>query len=65
MEVEYPIGHRRRREEGIPVLERKFYSNLQTRFPEWRCKQIMDLCLDQKQLEATSVNEFMDMLVIN
>ena len=65
VEVEYPIGHRRRREEGIPVLERKFYSNLQTRFPEWRCKQIMDLCLDQKQLEATPVNEFMDMLVIN
>ncbi|HBE91583.1 MAG TPA: 2-methylcitrate dehydratase [Gammaproteobacteria bacterium] len=63
--VEYPIGHRRRREEGIPVLERKFYSNLQTRFPEWRCRQIMDLCLDQGQLEATPVNEFMDMLVIN
>ena len=65
IEVEYPIGHRRRREEGIPVLEGKFYSNLQTRFPEWRCRQIMDLCLDQEKLEATPVNEFMDMLVIN
>ena len=65
VEVEYPIGHRRRREEGIPVLEGKFYSNLQTRFPEWRCRQIMDLCLDQERLEATPVNEFMDMLVIN
>jgi len=65
IEVEYPIGHRRRREEGIPVLERKFYSNLQTRFPKWRCQQIMDLCLDQQRLEATPVNEFMDMLVIN
>lgn len=63
--IEYPIGHRRRREEGIPVLERKFYSNLQTRFPEWRCQQIMDLCLDQERLETTPVNEFMDMLVIN
>jgi 2-methylcitrate dehydratase len=65
VEVEYPIGHRRRREEGIPVLEAKFYSNLQTRFPEWRCRQIMDLCLNQELLEAMPVNEFMDMLVIN
>ena len=63
--VEYPIGHRRRRAEGIPVLEQKFLSNLRTRFPEHRCQQIMALCLDKTRLEATPVNEFMEMLTIN
>ncbi|MDX1301363.1 bifunctional 2-methylcitrate dehydratase/aconitate hydratase [Photobacterium sp.] len=63
--VEYPIGHRRRREEGIPVLERKFKRNLQTRFPAQTCQKIVDLCCDQAKLEATSVNEFMDLFVIN
>jgi 2-methylcitrate dehydratase len=63
--VEYPIGHRRRRAEGIPVLEQKFLSNLRTRFPEHRCQQIMALCLDKQKLEATPVNEFMEMLTIN
>jgi 2-methylcitrate dehydratase len=65
IEVEYPIGHRRRRAEGIPVLEKKFVSNLQTRFPEPQVKRIADLCLDQKKLEQTPVNRFMDMLAIN
>jgi 2-methylcitrate dehydratase len=65
IEVEYPIGHRRRREEGIPVLEQKFLDNLRTRFPEQRCQQIMDLCLDKKKLEAMPVNDFMEMFVIN
>ncbi len=65
VEVEYPIGHRRRREEGIPVLENKFVRNLQTRFPQGRCEQIFALCKDQKQLEQTPVHEFMNLLVIN
>jgi len=65
IEVEYPIGHRRRRAEGIPVLEQKFLDNLRTRFPEQRCEQIMALCLDKKKLETMPVNEFMDMFVIN
>lgn len=63
--VEYPIGHRRRREEGIPVLERKFVRNLQTRFPVATSQAIFDLCSDQTRLEATPVNEFMDLFVIN
>ncbi len=62
--VEYPIGHRRRREEGIPVLEHKFMSNLLTRFPRQRAQAIRKLCLDQTKLEQTPVNEFMDLLVI-
>jgi 2-methylcitrate dehydratase len=64
-EVEYPIGHRRRRAEGIPVLEQKFLDNLRTRFPEQRCEKIMALCMDKQKLEATPVNEFMEMFIIN
>ncbi len=62
--VEYPIGHRRRREEGIPVLEEKFRHNLAVRFPATQCRRIFDLCSSQQKLEQTPVNEFMDMLVI-
>jgi 2-methylcitrate dehydratase len=64
VEVEYPIGHRRRRKEGIPILEDKFRRNLATRFPSRRSAQIFELCKDQKKLEAMPVNEFMDLLVI-
>ncbi|MDB5385474.1 MAG: 2-methylcitrate dehydratase [Planctomycetaceae bacterium] len=65
IEVEYPIGHRRRRAEGIPVLEQKFLTNLRTRFPEQRCQWIMTLCRDSHILAATAVNEFMELLTIN
>jgi 2-methylcitrate dehydratase len=65
VEVEYPIGHRRRRSEGIPVLEQKFLTNLRTRFPEQRCQQIMALCLDKQRLETTPVHEFMTLFTIN
>jgi 2-methylcitrate dehydratase len=61
--VEYPIGHRRRRDEGIPVLEKKFLDNLRTRYPDWKCQAIMALTLDQDRLEATPVNEFMELMV--
>ncbi len=62
--VEYPLGHRRRRQEGIPVLESKFRSNLARRFPQKQARAILDLCQDQKRLEATPVNEFVDLFVI-
>ncbi|KXS39574.1 MAG: 2-methylcitrate dehydratase [Halomonadaceae bacterium T82-2] len=64
VEVEYPVGHRRRRAEGIPLLEAKFQANLATRFPAGRCERIFGLCKDQAQLEATPVHEFMDLFVI-
>ncbi|MBT3521714.1 MAG: bifunctional 2-methylcitrate dehydratase/aconitate hydratase [Gammaproteobacteria bacterium] len=64
IEINYPVGHRRRREEGIPLLEDKFKANLATRFPAKRCKEIFALCKDQAKLEATPVNEFMEMFVI-
>ncbi len=62
--VEYPIGHRRRREEGLPVLVGKFESNLATRFPAGQARRILDLCMDGEALAATPVNEFMDLLVV-
>ena len=62
--VEYPVGHRRRRKEGIPLLEAKFRTNLARRFPEKQRAAIYALCQNQKQLEATPVHEFVDLLVI-
>ncbi|GAB3381527.1 MmgE/PrpD family protein [Azotobacter armeniacus] len=62
--VEYPIGHRRRREEGIPLLEEKFKANLATRFPSQRCVQLFELCKDQAALESTPVNRFVDLFMI-
>ena len=64
VEINYPVGHRRRREEGIPLLEEKFKVNLATRFPAKRSAKIFDLCKDQKVLEQTAVNDFMDLFVI-
>ena len=62
--VEYPIGHRRRRTEGIRLLKEKFAKNLASRFPARQAELMLALCLDQKRLEATPVNEFMEMLAI-
>ena len=62
--VEYPIGHKRRRKEGMPILVEKFKTNLARRFPTRQQKAILDLCLDPKKLAATPVNEFVDMMVI-
>ena len=62
--VEYPLGHRRRRKEGIPLLEAKFAINLARRFPAKQQKAILALCADQKRLEATPVNEFVDALTV-
>jgi len=64
VEVEYPIGHRRRREEGLPVLVNKFHANLTTRFPAAQAARIEQLCLDHDRLLATPVDEFVDMWTI-
>ncbi len=63
-QIEYPIGHRRRRAEGIPVLEAKFKTNLARRFAFKQARAILDVCQDQVRLEATPVNEFVDLFVI-
>jgi 2-methylcitrate dehydratase len=63
VEVEYPIGHRRRREQGIPLLVEKFERNLKTQFSESRVESILNLCANQEALEQTSVTDFMNLMV--
>lgn len=64
VEVEYPIGHRRRREQGIPLLESKFKANLTTRFPANRSEKILGICMNADDLKAMPVHRFMDEFVI-
>lgn len=59
--VEYPIGHNRRRADGIPLLEAKFRTNLARRFVEKRQRAILDVSLDQERLEAMAVNDYVDL----
>jgi 2-methylcitrate dehydratase len=61
--VEYPIGHRRRRGEGMPLLMKKFEANLASRFTPEQCKEIIELCVNADKLLATPVDKFMDMFV--
>ena len=62
--VEYPIGHKRRREDGIPLLVEKFRTNLARRFPAKQQEAIIAASLDQATLEAMPVNEYVDLYVI-
>ncbi|WP_448335172.1 bifunctional 2-methylcitrate dehydratase/aconitate hydratase [Bellilinea sp.] len=62
--VEYPIGHRRRRAEGIPLLIEKFKVNLARRFPPKQAAQILSVCQDANRLQAMPVNEWVDLFVI-
>ncbi|MDH5553134.1 MAG: bifunctional 2-methylcitrate dehydratase/aconitate hydratase [Nitrosomonas sp.] len=59
--VEYPVGHQRRRDEGLPLLEEKFKSNLARCFSVAQQQAIVDLCLDKNRLEAMPVDAFVDM----
>ena len=62
--VEYPIGHARRRVEGIPLLVEKYKTNLARIYDKDKQNKILDLCLDYDTLAATPVNEFMDLLAL-
>jgi 2-methylcitrate dehydratase len=61
--VEYPIGHRRRRDEGLPLLVEKFKANLRRRFTEDRQQRILEASLEGEQLESMAVNEYVDLYV--
>ena len=61
---EYPIGHKRRRKEGMPMLVEKFERNLARRFPPGQQQAILGLCMDAARLEKTPVREFVDLTVI-
>ncbi|OGT37489.1 MAG: 2-methylcitrate dehydratase [Gammaproteobacteria bacterium RIFCSPHIGHO2_12_FULL_37_14] len=62
--IEYPIGHRLRREESYPLLYKKFEDNLATLYPPDKCEEILALFRDQPTLEKIAVNELMDMFAV-
>jgi 2-methylcitrate dehydratase len=62
--VEYPVGHRRRREEGVPLLLAKFERYLRGRIPVRQADTILALCHNQSELEQTPVDHFMKLLVV-
>jgi 2-methylcitrate dehydratase len=64
VEIEYPIGHPRRRAEFMPVLRAKLESSLARRFPPKQCDRILRLCGDAVVLDETRVNEFLDMFAV-
>lgn len=63
VEVEYPLGHRRRRKEGIPLLVKKCRDNLASRLPEEQVEDALGLCSDTERLRVTPVNEFMELFL--
>jgi 2-methylcitrate dehydratase len=62
--VEYPIGHRRRRQEGMPSLIEKFKTNLARCFPAKQQQAILAVALDKTKLEGMPVHEFVDMMTV-
>lgn len=63
--VEYPIGHRRRRAEGIPLLLAKFEAAVRGHLPKAKAEALLALCADAERLAATPVCEFMEILAVN
>lgn len=61
--VEYPIGHARRRTDGIPLLIEKFKINLARIFSADQQKEILDVSMDYKKLSQMAVNEYVDLYV--
>jgi len=62
--IEYPIGHRLRRTDGIPLLLEKFKINLARRFDAARQQRILEASSDQSRLEAMSVEEYVSLYVV-
>lgn len=65
IQVDYPIGHRRRREEGVPVLIDKMIANLSRRFDPQQVRQWSQQWADSQQLDQQSINEWMDQLSVD
>jgi 2-methylcitrate dehydratase len=64
VEVEYPIGHRRRRDEGIPLLIEKFKRNLARKISPKNIAKISEICADGVRLESMAFNEFSDLFAL-
>ena len=62
VEIHYPVGHKRRRSEGIPLLIEKFQQNIKTRFAEETCKKLDSVCHDQDNFESKSLDAFMNLI---
>ncbi|MEQ5222756.1 bifunctional 2-methylcitrate dehydratase/aconitate hydratase [Providencia alcalifaciens] len=62
--IEYPVGHKRRRQEGMPLLLKKFRTNLARQFPEAQQRRILSASLDKPLFENMPVNEYLDLFVI-
>jgi 2-methylcitrate dehydratase len=62
--VDFPIGHRERRAEGIPVLKRKFIDSVSPRLKPSQWQKLDALCTDFDKLAATPVDDFMALLVV-
>jgi 2-methylcitrate dehydratase len=63
--VDYPVGHRRRREEGIPLLVEKFEHSITSHMTEERARKLMQVCSTQEVFVSTSVDEMMLLLSSN
>jgi 2-methylcitrate dehydratase len=64
VEVEYPLGHRARRREGMPLLLKKFEASVGRAFAPRQRRAVLDACADRVRLAAMPVNEFMDLLAV-
>ena len=62
--VDYPVGHRRRRSEGIPLLKEKFERYLRGRLSQKNAQAVLEICASQEIFEQTRVNDFMDLFVV-
>ena len=60
--VDYPVGHKRRRDEGIPLLKAKFERYLRGQISAKNSDHILDLCADQGSFESTTVTDMMELL---
>ena len=62
--VEYPLGHRRRRNEGLPLLLNKFQKSVEEHFDKLQAEVILGVCTDQEKVNQMPVNQFMDLWVM-
>jgi 2-methylcitrate dehydratase len=62
--IDYPVGHRRRRAEGLPMLMRKFETHLARCFTPMQAQAILDLSLDAQRLDAMAVNQYVDLYAV-
>ena len=61
--VDYPIGHRQRRDEGIPVLKKKFETSISTKLKDGQWRALSESCADRDKLNTMPVDDFMALLV--